>query len=175
LTEIPPELRATLPEEDLRRLTPETARDLVDSLKSSFPAPEEKMPKEEAAPKKIVKVRKVKKVKRIRKGPSREELLARIPEEVKASMPPSALDKLDAEELEALVATSEDRPLESETVETEDEEDRKFKEFSDKFGEEKAKLLVRIPPDVLVGLPDDQISAMDVESLKELLDAFTQR
>lgn len=178
LTEIPPDLRATLPEEDLRRLTPDTARELVDSLKASFPRPEEEKaaPVEEPAPKKVVKVRKVKKVKRVRKGPTREELLQRIPPEVKASVPKEELEKLDIDELEALVATSEDAASgaaeTTETAEEEPPEDPKLRRLSEKFGDEKARLLVQVPDDVLKGLPDDQIKEMDLDTLSGLLDAF---
>ncbi len=178
LSEIPPDLRATLPEEDLRRLTPETARELVDSLKASFPQPEEEKPValEEPSPKKVVKVRKVKKVKRVRKGPTREELLERIPPEVKASVPKEELQKLDIDELEALVATSEDAvPGAAETTETAEEEtpeDPKLRRLTEKFGDEKARLLAQVPDDVLAGLPDEQIREMDIDTLSGLLDTF---
>jgi len=41
IDELPPDVRESLPVEDLRRLTPETARELVDSLKPETPPEEE--------------------------------------------------------------------------------------------------------------------------------------
>ncbi|MGY5875748.1 MAG: HEAT repeat domain-containing protein [Candidatus Thorarchaeota archaeon] len=94
LDELPDEVLESLPSEDLKRLTPETARELVDSLLESF----------EKKPKKKVKVRKVKRVKKVKKR-SREDIIAKIPEEVRESLPKDTLDSLSMDELEALVST----------------------------------------------------------------------
>jgi len=180
LSEVPEELKETLPEEDLRRLTPETARELVDSLKASFEVEEEK-PKPK---KKAVKVRKVKKVRRKAGAPSRQQLIERIPDEVRESVSDDVLLGLSYEELEALIASTMEtaapeakakkKPEEKAVaVEAEVPEDEKrLKDYTGKYGEEKAQLLVAIPEDMLVGIPEEQIQEMDLETLKALLQAL---
>ncbi len=210
LSEIPEDLRETLPEEDLRRLTPETARELVNSLTAAVPTkkPEEK-PK-----KKAVKVRKVKKVRRKKSGPSRQELIEMLPGEVRESVSDEVLKTLTYEELEALIASTietsapeletekkklskkdaiiEDLPpdvrksigdsnlmkmsvkeleeLAAKASMTEDE--LRLKEFTEKYGEEKANVLVSVPGEMLSGIPEDQILEMDLETLKALVQAL---
>ncbi len=186
LSELPEEILATLPEEDLKRLTPRTARELVDSLLGSLADTKEKEPK-----KKKVRVRKVKKVKKT-SGPTKEELLEQIPEEVKASLPEDVLSELSVEELEAVVASSSESGAsvieESEEADKESrkkekkskktlskEEDERFNALSDKFGEDKAEILISVPEEMLSGIPDDQIQEMDLDSLKDLADALEPR
>ncbi|TFG14772.1 hypothetical protein EU537_02200 [Candidatus Thorarchaeota archaeon] len=106
LLELPPHMRDSLPEEDLVRLNPKSARELVDSLISSFPEGEK--PKEK---KKAVKVRRVKRVRRKKKGPAREELIGQIPDEVKDSLPKGTLEGLSIEELEALVSAESEAAM----------------------------------------------------------------
>ena len=179
LDELPGEIRGTLPPEDLRRLTPETARELVDSLKSSFP---EKKPKK----KKRVKVRRVKKVVRKKKGATREALLTRIPADVRESVGDEVLSSLKTEELEALISTTPEpevvepekpkkKPKKKAAKKKDTEFDSKMKVFTDKFGEDKASLLVAMPEDMLDGIPEEQIHEMDMETLKGLLDALEPR
>jgi hypothetical protein len=209
LSELPDELRETLPEEDLRRLTPDTARELVTSLTTAMPTAKPKEKKK----KKTVKVRKVKKVRRKKKGPSRQELVEMIPEEVRESVSDDVLKTLTYEELEALIASTtetaapEDEPskkpskkeaiietLPAEVVEsvgdgklqrmtiTELEElaatasvsddERRLQEFTEKFGEEKAKVLVGVSEEMLAGIPDEQIHEMDLDTLKALVQAL---
>ncbi|NWF96725.1 MAG: HEAT repeat domain-containing protein [Candidatus Thorarchaeota archaeon] len=165
LSELPEDLRATLPVEDLRRLTPTTARELVDSLMASFPeaAGREK--------KKTVRVRKVKKVRVVKKGPSREELIAKIPKEVRDSLPPGAIDSLSEDELEALIATP-DRESSGESSATSSEESTSS-ELITKYGEVKGKLLMKVPPEALKGLTEEQIRDMDLDTLRGLVDAFS--
>ncbi|MFX0045666.1 MAG: HEAT repeat domain-containing protein [Candidatus Hermodarchaeota archaeon] len=181
LSEVPDELKETLPEEDLRRLTPETARELVDSLKASF---EVKVEKPKPKKKKAVKVRKVKKVRRKKGAPSRQELIERIPGEVRESISDDVLQGLSYDELEALIASTmetaapevkvEKKP-EEETVAVEAEvsvDEKRLKEYTGKYGEEKAQLLMTIPEDMLVGIPEEQIEEMDLETLRALLQAL---
>ncbi len=200
LSELPPELRETLPEEDMRRLTPQTARELVNSLLASFAVVKEETP---TKPIKKVKVKKVKKVKK--KGPSKEELIERIPEEVRSQLPPEVLEDLSIEDLEALISSEsegtseltsdiddEGPHLESmEEIEPEEEKHPKPEKpketktkglasdrlgmLTEKFGEEKAAILISIPEEMLGGIPDDQIKEMDVDSLKDLADALVPR
>lgn len=179
LSEVPDELKETLPEEDLRRLTPETARELVDSLKASFKVEVKPKPK-----KKAVKVRKVKKVRRKKGAPSRQDLIERIPSEVRESVSDDVLQGLSYEELEALVASTMEAATPSVEAEKEPEEEavaveaevsideKRLKEYTGRFGEEKAQLLVTIPEDMLVGIPKEQIEEMDLETLKALLQAL---
>lgn len=213
LSEIPDELRETLPEEDLRRLTPETARELVNSLTEAVPA---KTP--EAKPKKkAVKVRKVKKVRRKTKGPSRQDLVEMIPPEVRESVSDDVLKTLTYEELEALIASTTEtsapeaeepkepqmKPTKKEkiidslppevreatgnealmnmsvaeleelaaTAEMSDEEIRR-KELTEKYGEDKASVLVGVPQEMLEGIPEEQILEMDLDTLKALVQAL---
>jgi hypothetical protein len=184
LSELPDELRSTLPEEDLKRLTPATARELVKSLLDSFPAGK----KEEAKKKKTVKVKKVKKVKK-KKTHSREELLSQIPDEVKSQLPSDVLEGLSIEELEAVVSAGTDGlPASSATVKEEEEAETKpttkkaedvdenlLRELVDKYGEEKAEILISVPPEMLEGIPEDQIKEMDLDSLKDLANALEPR
>ncbi|MHA1770240.1 MAG: HEAT repeat domain-containing protein [Candidatus Thorarchaeota archaeon] len=191
LAELPSDMREKLPPEDLRRLTPETARELVDSLIG--PSPAEK-------PKKKVKVRKVKRVRRVKKEPSKEDLLAKLPPEVKASVSEDTLAMLSVEELEALLSTSAEteevvverekkkakrkapskakkgskrKTASTKTVEKipEDEAERK-KMLEEKYGKEKAELLSSLPPDMLEGIPPEQIDEMDLDTLRDLTRAL---
>ncbi|MFW9953163.1 MAG: HEAT repeat domain-containing protein [Candidatus Thorarchaeota archaeon] len=187
LSELPDEIRETLPEEDLRRLTPNTARELVNSLLAAAPSKKDKELK-----KKTVKVTKVKKVKK-RTGPSKEDLLEQIPEEVKASLPEDVLEGLSIEELEAVVASSseiapmapvdegvsvpeKEAPKKEKPKKTkESEDDVRISALIEKYGEEKAKILSNIPEEMLAGIPEDQIQEMDIDSLKDLADALEPR
>jgi hypothetical protein len=47
--------------------------------------------------------------------------------------------------------------------------------FIEKYGEEKAELLVTIPEVMLEGIPEDQIQEMDLETLKGLTQALEPR
>jgi predicted flap endonuclease-1-like 5' DNA nuclease len=106
LLELPPHMRESLPEEDLVRLNPKSARELVDSLISTFPEGEK--PKEK---KKAVKVRRVKRVRRKKKGPTRQDLINQIPDQVKNSLPEGTLEGLSIEELEALVSAESEAEI----------------------------------------------------------------
>jgi len=188
LAELPEEIRDTLPEEDLKRLTPADARELVDTLLSSLREPEKKPP----AKKKTVRVKKVKKVKK-KTGPTREELLELIPEEVKENLPEDVLDGLSVEELEAVVASSSESgvsmPSPEEVVEEpivkKPKKKRKKKKdkkvdvsvatLAEKYGNEKAEILATIPQEMLAGIPEDQIEEMDIDSLKDLASALEPR
>jgi hypothetical protein len=169
LSELPEEIRDTLPEEDLKRLTPATARELVTSLTASFSGTKKKPVKT-----KTVKVRKVKKVPK-KAGRTREDLLALIPEEVKASLPEDTLDGLTLEELEAVVASSADSLPAKEEKEEEMDSDDPLSIFSKKYGREKAEILVTIPENLLEGIPEDQIHEMDIDTLKGLAEALEPR
>ncbi|MDF1537528.1 MAG: HEAT repeat domain-containing protein [Candidatus Thorarchaeota archaeon] len=187
LAELPDDLRDTLPEEDLRRLTPATARELVNTLLSSIGKSEEKKP----VKKKTVRVKKVKKVVK-KTGRTREELLDQIPDEVKENLPDDVLDGLSVDELEAVVASSSESgasipSLEEDTEEAEKEKPKKKSEkkgteedervsiLAEKYGEEKAEILAAIPEEMLAGIPDDQIEEMDIDSLKDLASALEPR
>ncbi|MHA2140220.1 MAG: HEAT repeat domain-containing protein [Candidatus Thorarchaeota archaeon] len=211
LSELPDDLRETLPEEDLRRLTPETAKELVSSLTTAVPKkkPEEKPVKK----KKAVKVRKVKKVRRKKSGPSRQDLIERIPGEVRESVSDDVLKTLTYEELEALIASTTetvapevekppqrskketiietlppeireeigDDKLKKKTVkQLEDmaakasmsEDELRLQDFTEKYGEEKAKVLVTVSEEMLAGIPEEQILEMDLETLTALVQAL---
>ena len=208
LSELPDDLRETLPEEDLRRLTPDTARELVTSLTTAMPTAK---PKEKK--KKAVKVRKVKKVRRKKKGPSRQELVEMIPEEVRESVSDDVLKTLTYEELEALIASTTEaaapeaepseksskkeaiiESLPAEVVESvgdgklqrmtiteleelavtasKSDDELRLQEFTEKFGEEKAKVLIAVSEEMLVGIPEEQIHEMDLDTLKALVQAL---
>ncbi len=169
LSELPEELRKTLPPEDLRRLTPSSARELVQKLKVSLASEKPK--------KKAVKVRKVKKVRKKVKATAQDELIERLPSEVRKEVGDETLSTLSVEELEALLSsTAESEPeVEVEAVEEEEEVDARLQEFIDKFGEEKAELLISIPEVMLEGIPEDQIQEMDLETLKGLTQALEPR
>jgi hypothetical protein len=151
LSELPEDLRETLPEEDLRRLTPETARELVTSLTTAVPA---ERPKEKPK-KKAVKVRKVKKVRRKKKGPSRQELIEMIPGEVRESVSDDVLKTLTYEELEALIAS---------TTETAAPE----AEAPVKKPSKKEAIIETLPPEVVEEMGDGKLKRMTVKELEEL-------
>jgi HEAT repeats len=190
LAELPEGIRVTLPPEDLRRLNPATARELVNSLMASFPTA--------AEAKKSIKVRKVKKVRKVSVGPTREELISSLPSEVKDEVSPEIMDTLTKDELEALVGKSaEEREIEAETGEeaplsevAEEPElgvtkvapapsmkqvDPRWQELATAYGEAKADLLIQVPARMLEGLPPEQIQEMDTETLKNLTDALKPR
>ena len=169
LSELPEEIRESLPPEDIKRLTPASARELVQKLKVSIPEPKKK--------KKAVKVRKVKKVKKKKKPTAQEELIDKLPAEVRKEVGDETLSALSIEELEALLSsTAESEPDDAE-VEPEPVEDvdPRMQTFIDKYGEEKAELLISIPEVMLEGIPEEQIEEMDLETLKGLTQALEPR
>jgi hypothetical protein len=173
LSELPDEIRETLPPEDLRRLTPASARELVQKLKVSIPSEKPKKKK-----KKAVKVRKVKKVRKKKKPTAQEELIEKLPAEVRKEVGDETLAALSVEELEALLSSTAESEPEEAVVEPEPEEeavDSRMQEFVDKYGQDKAELLVTIPDVMLEGIPEDQIQEMDLETLKGLTQALEPR
>ena len=176
LSELPPEIVATLPPEDLKRLTPDSARELVQKLKVSLPAKEKKKKK-----KKAVKVRKVTKVKKKDAGPTRASLIKKLPPEVRESVSDETLSSLTIDELQALLASStEGESTETEEAKAEEEteptyDDPRMAEFVEKYGKEKAELLVSIPESMLEGIPEEQIKEMDLETLQGLSQALEPR
>ena len=173
LSELPEEILATLPPEDLKRLTPKSARELVQKLKVSLPTKEKKKKK------KAVKVTKVTKVKKKKKGPTRKSLIKKLPQEVRDSVSDETLSSLSVEELQALLASS--APDTEEIVEAEEPEtvaehdDPRMADFMEKYGEEKANLLITIPEAMLEGIPEEQIKEMDLETLDGLKQALEPR
>ncbi|NOR38595.1 MAG: hypothetical protein GQ580_03290 [Candidatus Thorarchaeota archaeon] len=184
LSELPDEVRASLPSEDLRRLTPTTARDLVTSLTAKKPK------------KKAVRVKRVKRVRKKKKKPlAREQLIEKIPPEVRETVSEEVLESLSTDELEALVAaapeveeaepTKEEPEKEKrkkkksvEAVPPADEEaveDLRWQQFVDKYGEEKADLLISVSAEMLEGIPQEQIADMDMDTLKSLVQALEPR
>jgi len=169
LAELPDELRETLPPEDIKRLTPDSARELVRQLKVSVPTAEKKKKK-----KKAVKVKKVKRVRKKKKKTEKDELIERLPVEVRESVGEAALADLTTDELEALLASSGEAETEAEVSEVEDTDPR-MKELSEKYGPEKAEILATIPEPMLQDIPEDQIKEMDLETLKGLAQALEPR
>lgn len=170
LSELPDELRESLPSEDLRRLTPASARELVQNLKVSTPS-------EKPKKKKAVKVRKVKKVRKKAKPTAYEELIERLPAEVRREVGDETLSALSVDELEALLSsTSENEPEVTEIeVEQVEEVDPRLDTLIEKYGKEKADLLINIPDVMLEGIPEEQIEEMDLETLKGLTQALEPR
>ena len=150
LDELPDDVLDSLPPEDLKRLTPETARELVDSLLESFD-------KEKKDKKKKVKVRKVTRVKKVKKK-TREDLIEKIPKEVKESLPEDALDTLSEEDLEALIATTSD--------EDESESDE-YKSMT------KAEIIDEIPLHVKEEYSDSKLQSMKKAELVDILEEST--
>lgn len=171
LSELPDEIRETLPPEDLRRLTPASARELVQKLKVSIPSEPKKK-------KKAVKVRKVKKVRKKKKPTAQDDLIEKLPAEVRKEVGDETLATLSVEELEALLSSTGEIEPEETAIEPEPIEeavDPRKQEFVDKYGEEKAELLISIPEVMLEGIPEDQIQEMDLETLKGLTQALEPR
>jgi hypothetical protein len=174
LSELPDEILTSLPPEDLKRLTPESARELVQKLKVSLPTKEKKKKK-----KKAVKVRKVTKVKKKKRGPTKKSLINKLPPEVRESVSDETLSTLSVDELQALLASS--APDTEEVVEAEEpvavveHDDPKMTEFIEKYGKEKADLLITIPEAMLEGIPEEQIKEMDLETLDGLKQALEPR
>jgi hypothetical protein len=172
LSELPDEILATLPPEDLKRLTPKSARELVQKLKVSLPSTEKKK-------KKAIKVRKVTKVKKKTAGPTAKSLINQLPPEVRESVSDETLDTLSIEELQALLASSAPESVEPEEVDLPESvieyDDPRMTEFVEKYGEEKANLLITIPEAMLEGIPEEQIKEMDMETLEGLKQALEPR
>jgi hypothetical protein len=165
LSELPEDLRATLPPEDLRRLTPASARELVEKLKVAIPS-------ETKTKKKAIKVRKVKVVRKKKTATAQDELIDRLPAEVREEVGDETLSALSIEELEALLSSTAVSEPEDETESAEVEVDPKMQFLIDKYGQEKAELLFNIPEVMLEGIPEDQIEEMDLETLKGLTQAL---
>ncbi|MGV9168744.1 MAG: HEAT repeat domain-containing protein [Promethearchaeia archaeon] len=237
IDELPTHVRESLPIEELRRLTPETARELVDSLKSKVPAEEEfeaetkvslddiqgvgpkisaglrdagyvsvedlaqadpkavsekvngiseqsakdiiSAAKSKLPPPKKKRVRRVRKVKTVRSKKEREALLERIPVEVREAMEPEELERLSADELEAIALSTSgmtEKPAQittdDETTISSEEDTSRLQELTDKYGKEKADLLARIPPEMLADIPENQIEEMDLETIRSLTQAL---
>ncbi|MGY5863952.1 MAG: HEAT repeat domain-containing protein [Candidatus Thorarchaeota archaeon] len=171
LSELPEEILATLPPEDIKRLTPASARELVQKLKVSIPSATPKKKK------KAVKVRKVKKVKKKKKATAKDMLIEKLPAEVRAEIGDETLSSLSTDELEALhaAAPEAEKPEAEPEPKAEEPVDPKMQEFINKYGEEKAELLITIPEVMLEGIPKDQIEEMDIETLKGLTQALEPR
>ena len=177
LSELPDEILATLPPEDLKRLTPDSARELVQKLKVSLPTTEKKKKKKKK--KKAVKVRKVTKVKKKTAGPTKQSLIKQLPPEVRESVSDEALADLTIDELQALLASSAPEVDEPEVVDEPESvieyDDPRMADFVEKYGEEKANLLITIPEAMLEGIPEEQIKEMDLETLEGLKQALDPR
>ncbi|TFG31805.1 HEAT repeat domain-containing protein [Candidatus Thorarchaeota archaeon] len=173
LSELPDEILSTLPPEDLRRLTPKSARELVQKLKVSLPTTEKKKKK------KAVKVRKVTKVKKKTAEPTTKSLIKQLPPEVRESVSDETLSTLSTEELQALLASSAPESVETEEADLPESvieyDDPRMTEFVEKYGEEKANLLITIPEAMLEGIPEEQIKEMDMETLEGLKQALEPR
>ena len=172
LSELPDELRETLPPEDIKRLTPASARELVQKLKVAIPSEPKKKKK------KAVKVRKVKKVRKKKKPTAQDELIEKLPAEVRKEVGDETLSALSIEELEALLSSTAESEPEEPEVEVEpiaEELDPRMQMLVDKYGQEKADLLVNIPEVMLEGIPEDQIEEMDLETVKGLTQALEPR
>ncbi|MHA1960953.1 MAG: HEAT repeat domain-containing protein [Candidatus Thorarchaeota archaeon] len=183
LSELPEDIRMSLPPEDVRRLTPARATELVEELRDSFAVEEAAPPKK----KKKVKVRKVKRVKKKRKL-SREELVEKIPPEVRSSVGEEVLESLSLDELEALIASTpeaaappaepaEEKPpkkrrRKKKKVEQPETDDKRFTDFIEKYGLEKAKVLIAMPKEMVEGIPEETIEEMDMDTLKGLSEAL---
>jgi hypothetical protein len=154
-----------LPPEDLRRLTPASARELVEKLKVAIPS-------ETKTKKKAIKVRKVKVVRKKKTATAQDELIDRLPAEVREEVGDETLSALSIEELEALLSSTAVSEPEDETESAEVEVDPKMQFLIDKYGQEKAELLFNIPEVMLEGIPEDQIEEMDLETLKGLTQAL---
>lgn len=167
LSELPDELRETLPPEDLKRLTPASARELVQKLKVAIPSEPKK--------KKTVKVRKVKKVRKKKKLTAQDDLIDKLPAEVRKEVGDETLSTLSIDELEALLSSTADAEPEVEATPVEEELDPRMQLLVDKYGQEKAELLFNIPEVMLEGIPEDQIEEMDLETVKGLTQALEPR
>ncbi len=184
LSELPDEIRASLPSEDLHRLTATTARELVTSLTAEEPK------------KKAVRVKRVKRVRKKKKKPLARELrIEKIPPEVRETVSEDVLESLSTDELEALVAASPEveeaeptvekpkkkkrkkkKPVEVlPPVDDEEVEDLRWQQFADKYGAEKADLLISVSSEMLEGIPQEQIVDMDMDTLKSLVQALELR
>jgi hypothetical protein len=97
----------------------------------------------------------VKKVRRKKKGPSRQELVEMIPEEVRESVSDDVLKTLTYEELEALIAST------TETAVPEPEEPEK------KLSPKQA-IIETLPPEVVESVGEGKLKRMTVKELEEL-------
>ena len=111
-------------------------------------------PKEKEKKKKAVKVRKVKKVRRKKKGPSRQELVEMIPDEVRESVSDDVLKTLTYEELEALIAST------TETAAPEAE--------PSKTSSKKEAIIETLPAEVVESVGDGKLQRMTLTELEEL-------
>jgi len=91
----------------------------------------------------------------------KDAIIEDLPPDVRKSIGDSNLMKMSVKELEELAAKASM---------TEDE--LRLKEFTEKYGEEKANVLVSVPGEMLSGIPEDQILEMDLETLKALVQAL---
>ena len=125
--------------------------------------------------KKAVKVRKVKKVRKKKKPTAQDELIEKLPAEVRKDVGDETLSSLSIEELEALLSSSAESEPEVEAEPIEEEVDPRMQMLVDKYGQEKAELLFNIPEVMLEGIPEDQIEEMDLETVKGLTQALEPR
>jgi hypothetical protein len=138
----------------------------------------------------------VKRVRKKKKKPlAREQLIEKIPPEVRETVSEDVLESLSTDELEALVAASPEVEEAEPTVEEpkkkkrkkkepvevlppvddEEVEDLRWQQFADKYGAEKADLLISVSSEMLEGIPQEQIVDMDMDTLKSLVQALEPR
>ena len=93
----------------------------------------------------------------------RKQLIESIPPLIRESISDEDLESMPSEDIKRLIET-DDKPEES-----------RLESLTNKFGAEKAELLVSMPPEMLEGIPDDQLEEMDMDTLKGLAEALGPR
>ena len=69
------------------------------------------------------------------------------------------------DDLQSLIETDE-------PIDVDDSKEPTLESLTKKFGDEKAAILILMPPDMIEGIPDEQIEGMDVDTLQGLADAL---
>ena len=86
---------------------------------------------------------------------------------------------MSIEELQALLASSASEDVEPEEADVAESvieyDDPRMTGFVEKYGEEKANILITIPESMLEGIPEEQIKEMDMETLEGLKQALEPR
>ncbi|MFX0053719.1 MAG: HEAT repeat domain-containing protein [Promethearchaeota archaeon] len=91
----------------------------------------------------------------------KEAIIETLPAEVVDSVGDGKLQRMTVKELEELAATA-----------SMSDDERRLQDFTEKYGEEKAKVLAGVPDEMLAGIPEEQIHEMDLDTLKALVQAL---
>ena len=95
----------------------------------------------------------------------RKQLLESIPPVIRESLSDKDLQSMSDDDLQSFIETDD-------VSDEDDSGEPTLESLTRKYGQEKAEILIIMPPDMLEGIPEEQIEGMDIDTLKGLADAL---